>query len=183
MINLHIFGKKYLIALHLGPEIALAWFLFAFDFCARTLHCHASSCVRYYGDLTGFIFFVRFGRRLEFWMLVMSSSDRKLRSGTRKDYSKMIEGVDVVLNQSADEDNRSDSDDDVYACVDPRNVTKKQNKQQHGQDGGGILNYEVIVGNSDDTESDGDATESDEELREADRKLQALKQQQKLLFK
>ena len=107
-------------------------------------------------------------------------SDRKLRSGTRKDYAKM-DDVDVTLiHQSADEDNRSSSEDDFHACA--RNVNKQPSKQ-HRDDGGAILNYEVVVGNSDDSGNDAESSESDEELREADQKLQALRKQQKLLFK
>ena len=106
-------------------------------------------------------------------------SDRKLRSGTRKDYNKMIESVDEALLSSAEEDN---DHVEAYACA---SSTTKQNvnKQHGGEDGGELLNYQLVVGNPDDTDNEGEASESDEEIREAELQLQAMRKQQKLLFK
>ena len=105
-------------------------------------------------------------------------SDRKLRSGTRKDYNKMIESVDEALLSSAEEDN---DHVEAYACA---STTKQNvNKQHGGEDGGELLNYQIVVGNPDDTDNEGEASESDEEIREAELQLQAMRKQQKLLFK
>ena len=106
-------------------------------------------------------------------------SDRKLRSGTRKDYNKMIESVDVALQSSADED-KENSDVDPYACA---AASVKNVNKQHGEDGGEILNYEVNIGNSYDTDNEFESSESDEELRDAELKLEAMRKEQKILFK
>ena len=92
----------------------------------------------------------------------------------------MVDSVRSALQESAD-----DERDDACAI--------NQNKQQqHGQstkyDGGEILNYELVVGNSDDSEyeEEGDPDEisdSDDDLREAEARLARLKKQQKLLAK
>ena len=107
--------------------------------------------------------------------------DRKLtlRSGTRKDYCKLND-VDVALEEeSTDHDG-----DGIYACASGKN--KKGKQKQHGEDGGEILNCEVVVGNSDDSENESVADEtsdSDGELLEAELRLEALKKEEKLLEK
>ena len=107
-------------------------------------------------------------------------SDRKLRSGTRKDYNKMVDSVDVAL-QEENSDENSDG-----ACA---NLNARKQQQQDGEgsnvvDDGAILNY--LVGNVDDSGNEINeysSGESDEELLQAERRLEAMKQQQKSLLK
>ena len=90
----------------------------------------------------------------------------------------MIVYVDGDLKKSADDE----SDD---ACA----IVNKQ-QQKHGHDGGEILNYELVVGNSDDSEyeeeddpDNDEISDSDDDLHEAEARLETLKKRQKLLLK
>ena len=67
------------------------------------------------------------------------------------------------------------------------NVNKHRPKHRDDQDGGDILNHEVVVGNSDDSDNEVDtdtaSSESDDELRVAEQKLEVMRKEQKRLFK
>ena len=152
----------------------------------RTLHCHTISptgvCFHF---LTFPISFVvtstgvtDFIKSYEFTM-----SERKLRSGTRKDYTKMVDSVDAALEESSD----GNKSDDPYACVDtePDRHLEVQNKQQHehgDHDGDGDSCDEHSDHNVD-SDLQSSSSESDEDLREAELRLEVLKQEQKLLYK
>ena len=66
-------------------------------------------------------------------------SERKLRSGTRKDYTKMVDSVDAALEESSD----GNKSDDQYACVDTAGrdrhleIQNKQKQQHEHGDGDG----------------------------------------------
>ena len=107
-------------------------------------------------------------------------SERNLRKGTRKDYSKMEKAVDRALGDCSDDDNSDRYD----ACVRNHN----NNKVEQDGSGGDILNHEVVIGNSDDSdnkeseyESACESDEDEEDLKEAERKLSLLKKKQRVL--
>ena len=109
-------------------------------------------------------------------------SVRKLRSGTRRDYSKMAEGecVDEALGELSDLENNNS---DQYACVD----LERKNNNKLLKNGGDILNYEVLIGNSDDESNNGGSdTQSDsdgDEVREARARLKQMRKEQKKLLR
>ena len=109
-------------------------------------------------------------------------SVRKLRSGTRRDYSKMADvSVDEALGELSDLENNNN---EPYACVDQ--VRKNNNKLENGRDGD-ILNHEVLIGNADDDSNDGGSdTQSDsdgDEVREARARLKQMRKEQKKLLR
>ena len=154
----------------------------AFDFLALVSAFDADTALRYIFAVHRFFIFIRLllhlvGSTSFSVHKIFVMSDRKLRSGTRRDYNKMAEGVDVPLDEFTDQEN---NDDGQYACAPPKNNNKLGN-------GGDILNYEVLIGNSDDSNVDGDddsESSEGEEVRKATAKLtQMRKEQRKLLRK
>ena len=108
-------------------------------------------------------------------------SDRKLRSGTRKDYNKMVDSVDVVLEDSCSDDNKSDG---PYACADENRDHHDEKQQQTEQQHGGDREEHVNLNFKDiDSDLESLSSESDDDLREAELRLEAMKQEQKLLYK
>ena len=113
-------------------------------------------------------------------------SERKLRSGTRKDYTKMVDSVDAALEESSD----GNKSDDQYACVDTAGrdrhleIQNKQKQQHEHGDGDGDSSDEHSNHNDNvDLDLQSSSSESDEDLRDAEVRLEILKQEQKLLYK
>lgn len=105
-------------------------------------------------------------------------SDRKLRSGTRKDYSKMVEESPEKHDSEDDHDGATDD-----ACVKNQNNNNDE-KQQHADESSGD-DSKSIPEESDreyEYESVFESDEDDAELKEAELKLQLMKKQQKLLL-
>ena len=101
-----------------------------------------------------------------------------LRNGTKKDYSKIANGVDDTL---------ADADDD-NACVGTRRSKQKQT-EDGDRNGGGVLNgarnsdTNEIEENVSEEEEIEDNEDSDEELKIAEAKLELMKKEQKILQK
>ena len=112
--------------------------------------------------------------------------DRKLRSGTKKNYKEMADGVSRDKSESADSNN-SESED--YACVGNKNVNKQQ--QHRTSSSGDILNHELALSHSSHSEQSNDESdydpsvesEDDDDLKEAELQLQLMKKQQRDLLK
>ena len=98
--------------------------------------------------------------------------------GTKKDYSKIANGVDDTL---------ADADDD-NACVGTRRSKQKQT-EDGDRNGGGVLNRarnsdtNEIEENVSEEEEIEDNEDSDEELKIAEAKLELMKKEQKILQK
>ena len=90
----------------------------------------------------------------------------------------MVDSVDVVLEDSCSDDNKSDG---PYACADEKrghhDEKQQQTEQQHG-DREEHVNFTDI-----DSDLESLSSESDDDLREAELRLEAMKQEQKLLYK
>ena len=96
-------------------------------------------------------------------------SGRKLRSGTRRDYSKMVKGENGAL---ADQNNLS-SDNEVYACVNDQN-----------NNNGGLFTNSDLELEPEESCSESCSSESDsEEILLAEERLKKAKKEKKRLLK
>ena len=98
-------------------------------------------------------------------------SGRKLRSGTRKDYNKMVEGENQVLSDN--NNNNNTSEDEVRAC-------EMMSGTQNNNNGGLFTNSDLeLDGGSNGSHSSDD----DDEILRAEQQLLLAKKEEKMLRK
>ena len=113
--------------------------------------------------------------QISFVVIRYNMSDRKLRSGTRKDYNKMVDGVNAALGDESSDGYKTDA---LNACAKDH---LQQQQQQHGDSVDAHASYVYESENDSDLETV--STESDDDLGEAELKLEAMRKEQKLLLK
>ena len=109
----------------------------------------------------------------------MSKSDRKLRSGTRKDYEKLADGVDGDISSSEERETGLSDENNIA-------VGEKQ-KQQAAIIDGQILDSELARDSDDNNTNDGassdELSEPDDDIARAQEKLLSIKKEKKKLAK